>query len=289
MTLDNLLILLLSTLFHVLANTAFKRARIPAVFSWGMIVAAVILYAPLLYFTRNLTPFSLGILALSGLLDAAYFVSMSRAYALTDLSVAYPLARGLAPLLLAVWAILFLGEAPTAFGAAGIGLIVLGLYTVNLRGPDGWKKPLHSLRHPGARFALLAGLFISLYTALDKYGLKTTGLPPLTYTYWTLFFTALWLTPLILRTQARATIREELRADWLLLLLAGLATLGAYGLVMIVVGRGTPISYAGAVREFSVVLGAFVGWRFLKEKQGPMRVLGAALVALGVVAIGLAG
>ncbi len=287
MTPANLTLVLCSTLVHVLANTAFKRARSPTAFAFGMISTGAVLFAPLLLFARDLSWFSLGILALSGLLDALYFFTMSRAYALTDLSVAYPLARGVSPLLLLIWSVLLLGERPSPAGLLGIGLIVVGLYVVNLKGTGGWRRPLQSLGQPGPRRALLAGLFISLYSALDKYGVIRTGLPPLTYTYLTLVFTVAWLAPIVWRRHGWAGVRAEWQAGRLWMLLGGIATMGAYGLVLTAISRGAPVSYAGAVREFSVVVGAIVGWRFLREQQGPGRVAGASLVACGVTAIAL--
>ncbi len=288
MTLDNLALILGSTLVHVFANTAFKRSKTPTIFSWGMLAAAVVLYSPL-WLSFHFSWFILAIVCLSGLLDAMYFLSMSQAYRRADLSVAYPLARGTAPLLLVVWATLFLAERPSVVGYLGIALVAFGLYTVNLEGAHDWLRPLRSLREPGPRWALVAGLFISLYTALDKYGVFSTGLAPMTYTYQTLVWTVIWMTPFVLAQHRWPQVRAEWRASWPWLALTGLATLAAYGLVLIAVRRGAPVSYAGAIREFSVVLGAIVGWRLLGESRGLARVLGAALVALGVIAIALGG
>jgi len=288
MTPQNLALVLASTLVHVFANTAFKSSRHPTVFAWGMLAAAVILFSPLWAYA-HFNWIILGIVALSGLLDALYFLSMSRAYAKTDLSVAYPLARGTAPLLLSVWATVFLAERPSPAGFLGIGLIAAGLYTVNLTDAKDWRRPLRSLKEAGPRWALLAGLFISLYTALDKYGLSVTRLAPMAYTYQTLVWTVIWMTPGVLALHRWKEVWGEWRIHWPRLALAGVATLAAYGLVLIAVSRGAPVSYAGAVREFSVVLGAVVGWRFLGESRGIPRVLGASLVALGVAVIAVAG
>ena len=289
MTPVNLLIVLSSTLIHVLANLSFKRARQPRPFVWGMLALASLLFSPLLLAAGGVTPLGLGVLALSGLLDALYFYTMSQAYTLTDLSIAYPLARGTSPLLLVLWSLLFLGEKPTLAGLGGIVLIVTGMYVVNLKSGD-WLRPLRMAREPGPRRALLAGLFISLYSALDKYGIQRAGVPPLTYTYFTVLFTVFWLTPpLLWRAYRWRDVRAEWRAGPVWMLVGGAATLGAYSLVLLALQRGTPVLYAGAVREFSVVVGAFVGWRFLKEEQGPLRVLGAALVAAGVATIALGG
>ena len=73
------------------------------------------------------------------------------------------------------------------------------------------------------------------------------------------------------------------------IVLAGFTTLAAYGLVLLAMAGGMPASYAGAIREVSVVLGAAYGVLVLKEQGGPMRMVGAGLVAAGVAAIGLLG
>jgi drug/metabolite transporter (DMT)-like permease len=46
-----------------------------------------------------------------------------------------------------------------------------------------------------------------------------------------------------------------------------------------------PLSYSGAVREVSVVFGAFAGWWFLKEQMGGMRIFGAAIIFVGILVI----
>jgi drug/metabolite transporter (DMT)-like permease len=50
-----------------------------------------------------------------------------------------------------------------------------------------------------------------------------------------------------------------------------------------------PLSYSGAIREVSVVIGAFLGWRFLNEKMGSRRVLGAAVIFAGILVIAILG
>ena len=50
-----------------------------------------------------------------------------------------------------------------------------------------------------------------------------------------------------------------------------------------------PLSYSGAIREVSAVIGAFLGWRFLKEELGGVRVVGAVIVFTGVMVIVIFG
>jgi drug/metabolite transporter (DMT)-like permease len=50
-----------------------------------------------------------------------------------------------------------------------------------------------------------------------------------------------------------------------------------------------PLSYSGAIREVSVVIGAFLGWQFLQEKMGGLRVLGSIVIFVGILTIALFG
>jgi drug/metabolite transporter (DMT)-like permease len=86
-----------------------------------------------------------------------------------------------------------------------------------------------------------------------------------------------------------AELQAEMRYSRWRAVLAGFTTMMAYVLVLISMSLGTPATYAGAVREFSVVLGGVYGVAVLHERGGMMRVSGSVLVALGIAMIGLLG
>jgi len=176
---------------------------------------------------------------------------------------------------------------PTGGGALGVVTIVLGLYVVNLPHLGGWKEPLRSLRLPSSRWALAAGGCISFYTIIDKVGIGYVE--PLLYTYLALCMTVGLLTPGTLRTVGWGGLQIELGYSRFNSVVAGFTTLAAYAIVLYAMQNGTPASYAGAVREVSVVLGAAIGIFVLKEKGTAMRLAGALLVAGGVIAIKFLG
>ena len=62
----------------------------------------------------------------------------------------------------------------------------------------------------------------------------------------------------------------------------GLLSPLAYGLVLLAL-TFSPVSYVAPAREVSVVVAALLGTRILREPAGRQRVLGAALVAAGLV------
>ncbi len=294
MTLSNLLLILGSACIHVVAHVALKRSPNRAAFVWWMMLWGSVLFAPVaLTAWPALPPWLWGIMLLSAGFEALYFASIAKAYQTGDLSIVYPLARGTAPVLLLVWAVAFLREAPTLAGVLGIALIAAGLYLINLPRAGAWLEPLRALRQTGPRWALTAGLCISLYTVLDRTALRALGATapawPLLYTYVITVLTWLLLTPWTLRTVGVAGLRAELRVARLRAVIAGFTNLAAYALVLYAIRAGTPASYAGAVREVSVVLGAVVGVLVLKEQGTRMRIVGALCVAGGVAVIALFG
>ena len=284
----SLALLLLSACVHVVAHVALKRAHDRTALMWLFMAWGTLLYLPVVFLVRRpLLPDTWMWIALSSVFEAGYFWAIAQAYRGGDLSTVYPLARGVAPMFLLIWSGLVLRERLTAWGIAGVGLIAVGLYLANLSRLGGWSEPWRALRRTAPRWALAAGFFTSLYTAVDKVGIR--GVDPLLYTYLALATTTLWLTPLTLLRVGWQGLKGELRTSRWAAPLAGLTSLAAYALVLYAMQLGTPAGYAGAVREVSVVLGAGIGVWVFRESGGPVRVVGAVLVATGVVVIGLLG
>jgi drug/metabolite transporter (DMT)-like permease len=294
MSVFNLLLILGSACIHVVAHVALKRTTNRAALVWWMLLWGGVLFLPILFFGWQPIPaLAWGVMLLSAVFEALYFASIAKAYQTGDLSLVYPLARGAAPMFLLLWSSVFLQERPTFGGVVGIGLIALGLYLINLPRLGDWKEPLQSLRQSGPRWALVAGLCISLYTVVDRVGVGLFQPSPVTwpllYTYLALWLTWGMLTPWTLRVVGWRKLKSELLNSRFKSVIAGFTTLAAYAVVLYAMRAGTPASYAGAVREISVVLGVGVGVLVLKEEGTAMRLLGSMLVAGGVAVIALFG
>jgi drug/metabolite transporter (DMT)-like permease len=284
----SLLLLLGSACLHVLQHLALKRARDRTAFVWWMWLWAAVLFSPVLLLCgAAVPPLVWGLMAVSAAFEALYYLAIARAYRLGDLSVVYPLARGTAPLLLFGWAALLLRERPSAGGLAGIGLIAAGLCLINLPRPGAWRDCLRGLRGPAARWALSAGLCVSLYSLLDKVAVRL--IDALLYTYLAMALTLVWLTPAVLAAVGLRGLRAEWRASRWHSAVAGAAALAAYAIVLGVMRSGVPAGYVGSAREVSVVIGAAAGAVFLGERVSSMRAVGSSLVTGGVAAIALLG
>ena len=280
-------LLFLAAILHASYHLFYKRSLDKQAFAWCLLLVTVVAYFPL-FVTRPLylPPLGWACVLASGLAEVAYFVSMGKAYQTGDLSVAYPLARGSAPLFIALWATLFLKEQLTTLGLVGILLIAAGLYLINARSWGDLWKPLRHLGNPVSRWALFTGFCISLYSIIDKVGTKYV--PPFTYIYLVLLVTFLAFTPGMLLGGKKASIAAEWRVNKVGILVAGVAALLTYYLVLLAM-RFSYVSYVGSVREMSVVFGAFLGSTLLHEGYGRIRVFVSVLVLLGILLIGGAG
>ncbi len=290
MTPFSLILLVFAATLHALSNVLIKLSRDKLAFTWWMLTAWAIIGFPLIFFVGRPQPMGWLLIVVSGLIEAIYFIALTRAYALGDLSQVYPVARGSAPLFVLLWALVFLGERPTPIGVTGILIVVSGLYLVNLPAPSEWKRPLLSFRSPAARWALLTGLLISIYSAIDKVGVRYVDPLPYLYLFLIVTWTALsvqWLSS-DRRSALRAELRPDLKIGVLRITAAALLGTGAYALVLAAL-RLSPVSYVSPVRELSVVIGAWIGVRFMGEAGGRLRIAAAALVALGVIVIALGG
>jgi uncharacterized membrane protein len=285
----NLALILASAVVHVVAHVALKRARDRTAFGWWMLLWGSLLFSPVVFLRPQVVSLlALGIMALSAVVEVLYLFAITRAYRLGDLSLVYPLARGTSPLFLLLWTTLWpfsVADRIRPAGVGGIALIALGLYIINLPRLGAWTQPLRALAHGAPRWALLAGLCISLYTFIDRTGIQL--LDPLLYTYLVTWLTWLLFTPLTVRLVGWRGLREEIRSSRLSSVLAGVTTLAAYAMVLYAIRAGTPASYAGAVREVSVVFGVIVGVVFLRERGSAMRLVGALCVVVGISLIAL--
>ena len=285
MPLTALGLLLVAAMMHTTWNLLVKRAKEKQVFIWCSLIAGTIIFSPLLLTSPLFLVSTWPYLISSAFVEVIYYITLIRAYENGDFSLVYPMARGAAPAFLLIWATFFLGERPRFFGLMGIALLVFGLIIVGgktwwtLRKTSGFSKSALAL-------ALGVACCISIYTAID--GAAVHHVSPLPYTVLVIALAALFITPAVVKRYGNDAIANEWRANWLRITLVGLFTLLAYMLALkaYTIAR---VSYAGSVREISVVFAAFVGWRWLGESFGAIRLAGAMFIFAGILVIAFAG
>lgn len=274
-----------AAIFHAAWNALAKRGADKLAFLWWVSVAGTVLFAlPVVLWSESPATWPAATwwrLGFSAGLRAAYFYALGAAYARGDLSLVYPLARGTAPVLVPVLAIVFLGEALAPGAVAGVAAVTLGVYILHLpRLALGEALvPLRALRSPYAGFALLSGLATAAYSVVDKWNMAS-GIPPVWYVYLTVPVAGLLLTPVVLAR--RAPIGREWAVNRWPAAAGTLLMVSGY-LMIILALRHAPVSYVAPARELSIVYATLFGAVVLREGHAPQRVAGAVLIALGVV------
>ena len=280
-----LVLLLVAAVLHAGSNLFVKRAREKQVFTWWGLVVGSICFAPLLLlgssFPLRVWPYVI----FSALVEGAYYIILTRAYEHGDFSLVYPMARGAAPAFLVVWAVVFLGERPRPAGFVGLALLVLGLVMVG--GNTWWSlRKTTVLSGSGIGLALGVALCISIYSAIDGAAVRIVA--PLPYTVLVISLSTVFITPVILVRYGGRAAAAEWRTNWFRIVIVGILMLLSYMLVLQTYAIAH-VSYAGAIREISVVFAAFIGWRWLGEDFGLLRLLGASVIFVGILVIAIAG
>ena len=213
----------------------------------------------------------------SVIIHFGYYLTLAEAYRTGDLSFAYPLMRGTAPLLVTLLGIVFLGELPSPKIAIGIVLICSGIVAI------AFAQRHH---HPRAAvyWALGNAAIIGVYTLIDGTGARASG-NALSYVVYLTFLEGVFFLAWI-RWRKGAPAVTYIARQWRRGLLGGFCSVAAYGIVLWAMTRA-PIAAVSALRETSVLFAAVIGTVLLKEGFGIARLAGAVSVVVGVAALKL--
>jgi drug/metabolite transporter (DMT)-like permease len=248
--------------------------------------------ALLLPFVAAPAPGSWPFIAASSLTQTVYYLLLIEAYRSGDMSHAYPLMRGSAPLLVALFNGFVTGERLSGGQWLAVCLICGGVLAMVLaaRTPALQQAERQAEGQAGSRqrratvFALATACVIALYTMIDGAGVRRSGAPA-AYTMWIFLLTGAAVTLWTLRGRARELLRLT-AARPLLLPLGGVSTLGSYGIALWAMTLA-PVAAIAALRETSILFATAIAALFLRERVGPGRLLAVGLIACGAVAMRL--
>ena len=214
----------------------------------------------------------------SALIHVAYFKVLAGAYRGGDLSVAYPLMRGLPPLVVAVAAIFLFAETLSLAAWSALLVLISGVLLLGLEGLKGG-----ALSASAARYVVLQIAIIVLYTLVDASGVRAAG-NAWSYIAWMFALTSLGLLPVSLAS-LRAVALEGTRATGIALI-GGVFTLGSYGIALWAMTRA-PVALVAALRETSILFGAMLSVWLLRERFGARRWIAVLMVLAGVAGMRL--
>lgn len=280
MTAGVLALIAVGALTHAAWNLAIKRGQVGGVaFVWLTAIAATVVLIPFAVTGMILHPPDaaavLAVGAVSAALHTGYFLLLQKGYAVGDVSVVYPLARGTGPLLAVIFAVLLLAERPSILGLTGAAVVITGVLVI---GTSGGRLGRLDAR-AGVAFGLLTGVMIAAYTVWDAFAVTMLTIAPVVVIAASSLGQSVLLAPLALRQRGRAV--ATWRRNWREVLIVGILSPLSYIAILIAM-QFAPVSLVAPAREVSVVLVSLAGWLFFREPHPAQRLLGAAVVLTGV-------
>jgi len=253
--------------------------------SWSLRSFSLFFLLPLLFFIKIPALGSQFWVALlvSGSLNVVATVLYMKAIKNSDLSITVPMVT-FTPLFLLMTSPLIVGEFPSHLGLAGVLLIVLGSYTLNIKQRhEGYLAPFRALfKEQGPRLMLLVAIIWSVSSNFDKIGVQNSA--PIFWVIATNIFMTLMLLPIMLLRSKNSF--SQIASNYKALLPIGLFSALTLICQMTAISLAL-VAYVISVKRISVVLSVLLGWIIFKEKNIKERLVGAAIMVAGVILITL--
>lgn len=269
------LLVLLAAVMHAVWNVLVKSGsdalvNMSLIMGTGGIIALA--FTPFVAFPD---PPSWIFLAGSVIAHVGYYAFLLFGYRYGDLSLVYPIARGSAPLLVAVTSWLFVGEALSTMEMLGVAAISAGIFSLAVdraaEREHGWRPVI---------FGLLTGLTIMAYTLCDGQGVRVAG-DKYGYIIWLFVLDSPTVVLICFWLRGRAAL-GLIAQQWKIGAVGGALSMAAYGIAIYAMSQAF-MAQVAALRETSVIFAAIFSAFILKERFHPRRYAAVAMVALGAV------
>jgi len=276
LTVGVLLVVLSGALLHASWNLLVKAGHDTRLATAGVYIGAGLIAALALPFLAAPAPASWPYLAASMAAELIYSILLVAVYRVGDLSHAYPLMRGTAPLLVAIGSGALIGEHLSRAVWLGVALVSCGIFSMIF---DARSQPRSAT---ATRLALLNAFVIAAYTTIDGLGVRVSG-QPVAYTLWLFVLIGVpWMIWATVRGRAQrwAALRRQIPSA----AVGGACSVASYALALWAMTRA-PVAAVAAVREVSIVFGTVLGAVVLRERVTWVRALAAVAIVLGVWSI----
>lgn len=259
-----------AAVLHAGWNVLLARSRDVRAATTVALVVGVIVFAPFAAIGWRVEAAAIPWIVASALLELVYYVLLTAAYSRSDLSLVYPIARGVAPVLVLVGASL----AGVTLGPwQALGVVLVGGGVLLVRGLGG------QVDGRGVALALVIAGTIAGYTLVDNEGVEHAS--AIAYLELVLLPVAVAAVLAHAATGGLGRVRAEI--GWAAIA-AGITSFVAYALALAALSLA-PAAAVAAVRETGILVAVALGAVVLREPVGPARIVGAALVVGGVALV----
>ena len=287
-----ILLVISSALMHALRNFLTKQAGDKQCFVWWYEVFGLIFFFPVFVYTVSREPAALDsigpLILVSGLIHFLYWYFLAKSLENGDLSLVYPIMRS-SPAVVLLFSCTLLGERVSPLGAAGIVLVALGVYCINMQRLS-WAelaRPLVAVRRdPATGYALLTLLTVAAYSLVDK--VAVGRMPPVVFAFIYPWVSLVLFSIYLRRVKSAGQWHGEWTAHRRPILVCGVLSIFGYLLILIAFTIER-VSYIVGLRQLSIVFAVLLGGQLLKEKHKAIRVGASLVIFLGAYLIALGG
>ena len=277
MTASVFLSVLFAAALHAGWNAIVKGAGDKLVMAAAICMAASVIAALILPFVPQPAPASWPFIGISVALQTVYYMLVAAAYGRADMSQAYPVMRGGAPMIVALVAGTIFGEVMPLAGWAGVALISAGILSLAALGRGGSRA--------GLIFAVMNACVIAAYTLSDGLGVRRSD-SAVGYTLWIFLLTAPPVVGWAVWRRGPRLIGLTLQR-WRDGVVGGLGTMISYGVALWAMTLA-PVAMVAALRETSILFATIISALVLKESVGWRRVAAVLVIACGAAVLRLA-
>ena len=273
-------VVLFAALLHASWNAIVKAGKDTFLTTVLVSTGAALISLAVLPFVNTPAPASWPYLAASSVAQLAYYSLLAAAYKAGDMSHAYPLMRGSAPLLVALASWPLIGERLSSMQMGAVACISAGIFALYFAARTPAMPGIAQSAGRATAFALGNACVIASYTLIDGIGVRLSGAPA-AYTMWIFVLNGAGL---LLWTALRrpADLLAYAGTQWRLAAFGGFGTLASYGLALWAMTQA-PVAAIAALRETSILFAVAIAALFLRERISPRRYLAIALIAAGAV------
>ena len=264
-------LILFSAITHASYNALVKSSQDKLVARMLMAVTSSLILLPVAFFVPLPSPALFGLLTFTAFVHFCYQMAQVLSLHHADYTLAYPLSRGTAPLIVAGLAPLVVGDYVNSGQMLGIAIISLSILSMSFSARKG--------NGYGIAFAILTGIAIAAYTLIDAKGSRISS-NPFTFIVWFFIFDSVVISTFTL-TRHHQRFRSALASEWKMALINGVLGICTFGSALLAFRYGNAPVMA-ALRETSVLFAALIGVVFLGERFNRIRLIAIIGIAVGV-------
>jgi len=270
------LLIFFAALLHALWNIIIKSLNNSLVGIAVKVFFQSIIFFPIIFIVQPPQGLTWFYLVCSSILHSIYFILLGSMYNRGDMTVIYPIARGCAPVFVTILSLIFLQDSISLVGIIGIITVSFGLVLLSL---ESFKIEMN-IKIIG--ISLFIALIISIYTFTDGAGVRSADMAS-TYIVWN-FFLGGWISIGYVFFRNKKELFELQLMDLMYILLATIISFTAYAIIIWSM-KHVPIGFVSSMRESSIIFASLIGYYFLKEKIGYIRLSSGFIFFIGVYLI----